>query len=491
MSISNLGYYFKKNLKKNKNRVCLNFGNNMSFSYQQFDELSDKIAFFLKKKGLKENDRISIESKKDLFSFALIMACLKIGVIYNFFEKNEAIKRTNHILEIVKPKIIFLYDENLKIKKRKILVNDNFKKKIFKLSSYNKVKITNKKNLNAYIMFTSGSTGMPKGVLISHKNLSFFIKWIRNTFQINNKSVLTNLNPLHFDNSVFDLYGSFFNGSTLVPFEKNELFNLNEITNKINNTKIDTWFSVPSLLDLFLKVGEKKLFKKIKLKNIIFGGERFPIQSIKKIYPYLKKVRIFNVSGPTECTCMCSAYRVKKKDLNHKDIFVGKINQYFKYKILNENLKEDKIGELYLEGPAVSSGYFNDIKKTKKNFYQTGKFKGYKTGDIVEENKLKLIKIIGRNDNQIKFLGHRIELEEIEKTFIKLFKIKNCIARLKNKKVFPYKKIVIFVDKKFKNLSVVKKKIKLSLPYYMIPEEIKYIKKFIYNSNGKLDRTKY
>ena len=340
-------------------------------------------------------------------------------------------------------------------------------------------------------MFTSGSTGMPKGVLISHKNLSFFINWIRNTFQINSKSVLTNLNPLHFDNSVFDLYGSFFNGATLVPFEKNELFNLNEIRRKINDTKTDTWFSVPSLLDMLLKLKGKKLFKKIKLKNIIFGGERFPIQSIRMIYPYLKKVRIFNVSGPTECTCMCSAYRVKEKDLNYKDIFVGKINQYFKYKIINENLKEDKIGELYLEGPAVSSGYFNDIKKTKKNFYQSGKFKGYKTGDIVEQNKLKLIKIIGRNDNQIKFLGHRIELEEIEKTFIKLFKIKNCIAQLKNKDVFPYKKIVIFVDKKFKNLSIVKKKVKLSLPYYMIPEEIKYIKKFIYNTSGKLDRTKY
>ena len=81
MTISNLGVDFKKKLKKNKNRICLSFGNNMSYSYQQLDELSDKIAFFLKKKGLKEHDRISIESKKDLFSFALIMACLKIGVI--------------------------------------------------------------------------------------------------------------------------------------------------------------------------------------------------------------------------------------------------------------------------------------------------------------------------------------------------------------------------------------------------------------------------
>ena len=92
MSINNLAIDFKKKLKKNKNRICLNFGNNLSYSYQQFDELSDKIAFFLKKKGLKENDRISIESKKDLFSFALIMASLKIGVIYNFLKKTMLLK---------------------------------------------------------------------------------------------------------------------------------------------------------------------------------------------------------------------------------------------------------------------------------------------------------------------------------------------------------------------------------------------------------------
>ena len=103
----------------------------------------------------------------------------------------------------------------------------------------------------------------------------------------------------------------------------------------------------------------------------------------------------------------------------------------------------------------------------------------------------KLLKIIGRTDNQIKFLGHRIELEEIEKAFIKLFKVKNCIASIKEKKQYPHKKIVIFLDKNIGSEDKVKLKLSKILPKYMIPEELKFVKKFIYNRNGKLDRTRY
>ncbi len=490
MKIRNLGIYFKNFSTKNKKAKCLTY-DNVNFNYGQVDEISDKIALFLKKKGLKEFDRISIESKKDLFSFSLVIACLKLGVTYNFFDINDAKNRVENILKVVKPKIIFFYQSNFQSNTYKIQIDNKFKKKILSNKLKTKIKYLNNKNYNAYIMFTSGSTGVPKGVVISHKNLTYFIKWVKVTFKINTKSISSNLNPLHFDNSVFDIYGSLFNGSSLIPIEKNELFDPKSLMKKLYKNNCDTWFSVPSLLDLILKLGKKNLFKKNKFRNLIFGGERFPIQSVKKIFPYLKKTRVFNVSGPTECTCMCSAYKVKKNDLKNDDIYVGKINNYFKYKIINERLKKDKTGELYLEGPAVSSGYYKDTFKTKKNFYKLNNFFGYKTGDIVQENKSKLIKIIGRNDNQIKFLGHRIELEEIEKVFIKVFKIKNCIAKLKDKDIFPYKKIVIFTDKKFKNFSMIKKKINKNLPSYMVPEEFIYVKKFVYNNNGKLDRVKY
>ena len=240
-------------------------------------------------------------------------------------------------------------------------------------------------------MFTSGSTGRPKGVKISHLNLSYLIKWAKNYFNLKNE-IFSNINPLHFDNSVFDIYASIFNGYPMIPVNKYELFNGKNLLKKLNDLNCTNWFSVPSLLDLLLKTSSINIFKKNNFKRLIFGGERFPIKSIKRIYKFISKKKIFNVSGPTECTCICSAHQVKKDDLKDKNenIFVGKINDYFNYRI--KYLKnEKKKGELYLEGPSISEGYINDSSATKKSFYKIRKNRGYKTGDLVSINKRKKI----------------------------------------------------------------------------------------------------
>ena len=275
-------------------------------------------------------------------------------------------------------------------------------------------KLKNKSFL-AYVMFTSGSTGKPKGVKISHSNLMYLIDWINRYFRLGKNEIFANINPLHFDNSVFDIYGSIFNGHSMIPIKKGEYFDAKNLIKKLYKLKCTTWFSVPSFLDFLLKTNTAKIFQYNKFKRIIFGGERFPIKSIKKIYKFIKKGKIYNVSGPTECTCICSAHKVSSKDLNTKDenIYVGKINEYFNYKIKYLS-KNNKKGELYLEGPSISEGYINNSFATNSSFYKTRKFKGYKTGDLVSINAKNNLKILGRVDNQIKFMGYRIEIEEIE-----------------------------------------------------------------------------
>ena len=133
---------------------------------------------------------------------------------------------------------------------------------------------------------------------------------------------MSNLNPLHFDNSVFDIYGSMFNGATLVPIEKNEILIPKNLIKKLKISKCNLWFSVPSLLDLILQIGGLNIFKNKIFKKMIFGGERFPLQSVKKILSINKKIQFFNVSGPTECTCMCSSYKVRPSDLKKVMMFM-------------------------------------------------------------------------------------------------------------------------------------------------------------------------
>ena len=478
---------FESIVKMYPNKIAINFGNKRQFTFKHLDEVSDQIVQIFKELKIKQKDIVAIDSVKNLYSFALIIACIKNSNPYSFIEISKYNHRLKKILKILKPKKIFTFSQKNIV--NNYMLNDKSFLEITKKISYKKKNIS-KKNKIAYIMFTSGSTGDPKGVPITHENLSFFINWSKKTFRFSNLSVNSNLNPLHFDNSVFDIYGGLFNAATLVPFEKKELSYPEELIKKLRETKCQTWFSVPSLLNYMLEIEKGKIFKNINLKNIIFGGERFPINAVRKIHPHLNKTDIYNVSGPTECTCMCSAKKISKKELFDSDnLSVGQINNYFKYYILDKNDKKSNEGELVLLGPAVASNYYNEITKNKKKFFKEKKLKGYYTGDIVKKFKKNEIKILGRVDNQIKLMGHRIEIEEIENQISDIFKIKECMVKIEKNLKYPWQKLICQIsikDKKIK--SIFFDKLKNKLPSYMIPKELILREKFKYNKNGKLDR---
>jgi D-alanine--poly(phosphoribitol) ligase subunit 1 len=488
MKFKNLGILFE-NIALNNKKKCFILNADHSYSFEEVNHLSNKILNFFKKNQIDENDIVAIESTKNIFSLSCIIACLKGGVAYSFIELFSAKKRVEESLNQLRPKKIISFSKKFNSKKNLYFSKKNLK--VINQMSEKSNKLKNKSFL-AYVMFTSGSTGKPKGVKISHSNLMYLIDWINRYFRLGKNEIFANINPLHFDNSVFDIYGSIFNGHSMIPIKKGEYFDAKNLIKKLYKLKCTTWFSVPSFLDFLLKTNTAKIFQYNKFKRIIFGGERFPIKSIKKIYKFIKKGKIYNVSGPTECTCICSAHKVSSKDLNTKDenIYVGKINEYFNYKIKYLS-KNNKKGELYLEGPSISEGYINNSFATNSSFYKTRKFKGYKTGDLVSINAKNNLKILGRVDNQIKFMGYRIEIEEIENKIIKQLKIDNCIVILKQIKKYPYKKIVLFTDtKKIKELNL-HNKLKNILPNFMIPTEIKLIEKFKYNKNFKIDRTYY
>jgi D-alanine--poly(phosphoribitol) ligase subunit 1 len=488
----NLGLIFNQVVKKNQNSIAIKFNNNENLTFSKLNLLSEQYVKYFGLIKLKKKDRIAIESNKNSNAYAMIIASLKMGISYTFIDFTEAQDRSRLIIKQLKPKIIFTFSKKIKLKNN-ILLNRQIIKKIKneKLKKFFKVK--NKSEI-AYIMFTSGSTGRPKGVKISHSNLIYLINWAKKNYKIKAGTTITNLNPLHFDNSIFDFYCSIFNESSIIPINKFEIFNFKILKKKLNILKCNIWFSVPSLLNLILKINSPSAFRNLKIQKYIFGGEPFPIVSVRKIFKYINKSKskIYNVSGPTECTCICSSHLVKKNELfKSKNISIGKINKYFRYKIKYYKQKNLGSGELFLEGPAVSSGYINDKKMTQEKFYSIQKnFRGYKTGDIVKSKDNKLF-ILGRTDNQIKILGHRIELEEIENKVNQTFGLSQSLIISRNLKDFPYKKLLLVSENKSLNKEIVKKKLSKKLPKYMLPEDLKLVDKFEFNKNGKIDRKFY
>lgn len=503
MYIYNLGLLFFSISSDSPDDTAILFGENEKVTFNELNCLSNRIARYLLDKNINKNDVVGIFHNKSKESYALMLACLKTGVIYVNLDNNGPFERIKKIIDRCNP-VLLSYDQST----TDLLIED-FKIPLIDIVSegfHNRLKSFSDTNLDctssvcsddpAYIMFTSGSTGFPKGAVMTHQNLMNFILWSKQTYCITKDDILTNVNPMYFDNSVFDFYASLFNGASMAPVDSNTVKQAVKLVSYIDKIKATIWFSVPSLLVFLItmKILRKDVFKKIRV--ITFGGEGFPKPKLKYLYElYSERIRIVNVYGPTECTCICSAYDVKSEDFNDMTGLapLGHLAPNFDYLILNEHIEEANTGELLLGGPQVGRGYYNDPERTEKSFIQhpfleTGRKIVYKTGDIVREDENGIIHILGRSDNQVKHMGYRIELEEIEAGFNSLDYI-NEVGVVYEKFEDGLGQIKSYVTVK-SNISVelIRNDIKNILPAYMIPRIITILDSMPKNHNGKIDR---
>lgn len=486
-----------------KNRTALKLKADSFISYNELNTQANIIADILINEGLKKGDRICLILDKSPFAYEILIAALKIGAPYFFIDPANPKIRIKYMLKKCEPKlIIYSCDLNeIDFECKKIYINNLIEKiNFYKID--NKAKEVLDHTITgsdpAYIMFTSGSTGFPKGVVISHQNILNFIFWSKEQFNITPDDIFSNVNLLSFDNSVFDIYSSIFTGASLVPVSTDEMKNPYNIIQKIEDCKCTIYFSVPSLLIYFqtLKILNKNSMQSVK--KIIFGGEGYPKVKLKELYDILKKrVKFYNVYGPTECTCICSIYEISDEDFDDMLGYpaLGSLIPNFSYLIVdNEKIVEnDTNGELWLKGPNVGLGYYNDTEQNEKSFIQNPFDESYfervyKTGDIVKYNSSdKKIYFVGRKDNQIKHQGYRIELAEIEHALNRISGIDEAVALHTTKNGFS--SIVGLVSSR-KNISkdYIKSELAKYIPKYMIPNSIEIYEFLPKNANGKIDR---
>jgi len=438
-----------------------------------------------------------------------MLACLKIGAIYTNLDPKSPIERFNKMIDLCAPKILFYYNDaesnavtkeyNFTSVKGIEYGRNNFLQSISKYSNllpdYNNI-VTG--NTPAYIMFTSGSTGFPKGVVITHANIINFIEWSKITYNTTCNDVFTNINPMHFDNSVFDFYASLFAGATLIPAGEELIRNPRKLLDTINPLGPTIWFSVPSMLVYVLNMRALKANDLPTLRIVTFGGEGFPKNQLRLLWSiWGHRITFINVYGPTECTCICSSYRVTDDDMKNDALLpLGPIAPNFYALIAGSNgeiINNGEIGELCIGGPNVGLGYYNNHEKSDEVFVNHPLItshieKIYKSGDLVRfDNNKKLLYFCGRKDNQIKRMGYRIELEEIEAALNSLSYINESAVIYLNTEIVQEKIIACICSKELDEFKITSD-LRRMITIYMLPDKYVFYKHLPKNQNGKIDK---
>jgi D-alanine--poly(phosphoribitol) ligase subunit 1 len=500
--VSNLGLAFQAVANKHAARAALHYPQSgEKTTYAELAQLVEKIARQLVRRGYKQGDVGAIFHDKSPAAFATMLACLRLGIVYTNLDPDSPWERLRKILTSCQPRfVVNSFSELHHIQNVAELCEVIDLAELMAEGPSGACELPSLAAISgstpSYIMFTSGSTGHPKGAVMSHANLLCFIAWGQDRFGITPEDVFTNANPIYFDNSVFDFYTAIFSGATLVPFTHAQSKDSRLLVRLAGESGCTIWFSVPSLLVYLLTTRALSAESLPRLRKIIFGGEGFPKPKLKQLFDMFgHRAELENVYGPTECTCICSAHTIHAADFEDMQNLatLGHLSQNFDGEILALDTNDPDFGELLLLGPHVGMGYYNDPGRTAQSFIQNPRHSryrdiGYRTGDLVRRDSAGRLHFKGRADFQIKHMGYRIELEEIEAALSTIPGVKEC-AVVYQKLGEGMGQILGFVasDREADSAELIAQ-VAAIVPPYMLPKRIEILKDLPKNANGKIDR---
>lgn len=430
-------------------------------------------------------------------TIAAFMGVLYSGNFYCPIDTAMPLDRIHTIIETLHPSAIIVdekstkYIEKLNFMGAVILYKDAIQIK-FDESTINKVWKSTLDTDPAYILFTSGSTGIPKGVTICHRGIIDFTDWMSEKFNVCSSDKFGNQSPFFFDLSIGDVYCTLKNGCTnyIIP---QSLFSFPvKLLEYLNEKEINIIFWVPSALCI---VANLRALKKVEMKyldRILFCGEVMPNKQLNVWRKSVPNAVFANLYGPCEAVDACTYYIVNREFADDDVLPIGIPCENTEILVLNEDnqlVQGDEIGELCIRGTSLALGYYNNPEKTAESFVQNPLNNNYperiyRTGDLVKYNEYGELMYVSRKDYQIKHMGHRIELGEIENAAGGIEKIETCACiydDIKKKIVFFYKGIQM-------ESQMISESLEKKIPDYMIPNVIICLREFPYNANGKIDR---
>jgi D-alanine--poly(phosphoribitol) ligase subunit 1 len=448
-------------------------------SWKELKILSDNICGVIERTGLLSGQPVLIYGDKEAFFLASILACFRSGLPFIPMDPSLPEKRKEKIIAQTQSEIIIVAGAYPDAPQLPVCIHQtvNIKHKNDEISS------TSLPDDLAYILFTSGSSGEPKGVMISYNNIETFTGWFVKKIHLNKNNVFINQANFSFDISLTDFFGALQTGGTAV-------FNTLHVTNntglffeRINKYTGTHWNSTPSFLQKCLADRMFNAQTLPTLNTFILSGENLSAVLVKEIKKRFPCAKIINAYGPTETTIYASFVEVNNDMLSENTLPV--------YKADDEGIfLQDE--ELIITGNRVGLGYLNNPELTGEKFIRINTQKAFLTGDLAVL-KNGYIYFSGRKDTQIKLNGYRIELNEIKHSIEKISFVEQaeCLPIEIESKV---KRIIAFVkispENKAEYLTEIRSCLTKELPAYMLPSEILVVKEFPYTTSFKIDMQK-
>ena len=494
-----------------------------SITYADLDAMSNQLAHTLQHYGIQKGDRVGLYLDKSLAAIVGIFGILKAGAAYVPIDPLAPAQRAALIMENCQMRGLISTSTRMK-KMAAALPEDWCVQQLIladleentptdiaagnaRLIPWLRVQESATEPLDvptliendlAYILYTSGSTGIPKGVMVSHRAALTFVNWATDYFQIQATDRLSNHAPLHFDLSIFDIFASIQAGATVVLIPASLSVFPRMLADLIAAQRISIWYSVPSILIRLIQHGELTRHDFAALRQILFAGEVFPIKYLRSLQEQIPHPAYFNLYGPTE-TNVCTVYAVGSIPADRvAPLPIGQACANSDVFALNEQgalICGEEEGELMVRGPSLMAGYWGLPEQSMAVLVphpdpQMSHAQVYRTGDLVKRDADGHYLFLGRRDAMIKSRGYRIELGEIESALYRHPDVVEtaALAIPDEENGHLIQAVAVLQNEQAMTEGELKRFCGQHIPSYMVPQSIDFCASLPKTSTGKVDR---
>ena len=495
LSRTNVLTYLEDSTRRNPNATAV-VDESGTYTYARLLEDTQRIGTALASRGASGSSVIIMLRKSEL-ALACMLGTLQAGAFYVPVDTDAPAHRLQHMAATLGDALVVAGEKNVDavhqaLPERKVLVAEELLRHPVDAEALEAARSHLLSCDPAYVMFTAGSTGTPKGVAVSHGAIASFVDEFVRTFGFTSEDRFANQAPFDFDISVKDVYGSLAVGATLVLVPRELFMQPQALVDYLEKNQVTVMVWAVAALCIASAYHVLSPGRLQSVRQVLFSSEVIPRKHLDAWLKCLPNARFVNLYGPTEITCNCLYHVVDRTAAYPQGLPLGKSFGHCEVLLLDEAdqlvTEPGKLGELVVRGPSVALGYVGNPEATARSFVQNPlnsmyHDRVYRTGDLAEMLDSGDLVFRGRRDNQIKYMGHRIELEEVDKAFEDLPGVQRCRCAFDARR----QRLRVFFEGTAEEAAL-PRLVADTLPTSMSPSSITRVDSMPLNKNGKVDR---